>query len=66
MILKKEKNLFLIVSISGILIFSAGLCVFGESIIRKYNDGHWFLIGTISLILVNAGICLMINSKNYR
>lgn len=66
MILKKEKNLFLIVSISGILIFSAGLCVFGESIIRKYNDGNWFLIGTISLILVNAGICLMINSKNYR
>ena len=66
MILKKEKNLNLIVSISGILIFSAGLCVFGESIIRKYNDGNWFLIGTISLILVNAGICLMINSKNYR
>tara|TARA_B100001989_G_scaffold22638_1_gene13739 strand:+ start:2152 stop:2352 length:201 start_codon:yes stop_codon:yes gene_type:complete len=66
MILKKEKNLFLIVSISGILIFSAGLCVFGESIIRKYNDGNWFLIGTISLILINAGICLMINSKNYR
>ena len=66
MILKKEKNLFLIVSISGILIFSAGLCVFGESIIRKYNNDDWFLIGTLSLVLINAGICLMINSKNYR
>ena len=66
MILKKGKNLFLVVSISGILIFSAGLCVFGESIIRKYNDDNWFLIGTIPLILINTGISLMINSKNYR
>ena len=41
--MKKGKNLFLIVSISGILIFSAGLCVFGESIIRKYNNDDWFL-----------------------
>jgi len=64
--LKKGKNLFLIISISGILIFSTGLCVFGESIIRKYNNDDWFWIGSLSLILINVGICLMINSKNYR
>ena len=64
--MEKREKFFLICSISGILIFSAGLCVFGESIIRKYNNDDWFLIGTLSLILINAGICLMINSKNYR
>ena len=50
----------------GILIFSSGLCILGESIIQKINDGNWFLIGTIALVFVNTGLCLMINAKNYR
>jgi len=64
--LKKGKELFLLVSISGILIFSSGICILGESIIQKINDGNWFLVGTIALILINTGICLMINAKKYR
>ena len=64
--MKKGKLLFLAVSILGILIFSAGLCILGESIIQKVNDGNWFVIGTIALVLVNTGLCLMINAKNYR
>tara|TARA_B100000242_G_scaffold293492_1_gene271804 strand:- start:3283 stop:3477 length:195 start_codon:yes stop_codon:yes gene_type:complete len=64
--LKKGKVLFLLVSISGILIFSSGICILGESIIQKINNGNWFLVGTIALILINAGICLMINAKKYR
>jgi uncharacterized BrkB/YihY/UPF0761 family membrane protein len=64
--LKKGKSLFLLLSILGILIFSSGLCVLGESIIQKINDGYWFTIGTIALIFINAGLCLMINAKDYR
>ena len=56
-------NKYTITGTLGILIFSSGLCIFGEAIIRKYQDLDFFLIGTISLILINAGICLMINSK---
>jgi membrane protein DedA with SNARE-associated domain len=64
--LKKGKSSFLFISILGILIFSAGLCMLGESIIQKINNGNWFFIGTIALVLINAGVCLMINAKNYR
>ena len=56
-------NKYTIKGTLGILIFSSGLCIFGEAIIRKYQDLDFFLIGTISLILINAGICIMINSK---
>ena len=56
-------NKYTITGTLGILIFSSGLCIFGEAIIRKYQDLDFFLIGTISLILTNAGICIMINSK---
>ena len=48
---------------TGILFLSAGLCVLGESIIKKINEQNWFLVGTIALILINAGICLMIALK---
>ena len=56
-------NKYTIIGPLGILIFSSGLCIFGEAIIRKYQNLDFFTIGTISLILINAGICIMIKSK---
>ena len=56
-------NKYTIVGTLGILIFSSGLCMFGEAIIRKYQNLDFFTIGTISLSLINAGICIMIKSK---
>jgi hypothetical protein len=47
----------------GNILFSFGLCVFGESVIAKMNDGHWVYLGTASLILINAGLGLMIKNK---
>ena len=47
----------------GLILFSSGLCVFGESLISKYENNNWFLVGTISLILINAGLGLMIKNK---
>ena len=47
----------------GLILFSSGLCVFGEAVISKYERTNWFLTGTISLILINAGLGLMIKNK---
>ena len=47
----------------GLILFSSGLCVLGEAIISKYENTNWVLLGTISLILINAGLGLMIKNK---
>ena len=53
----------------GILLLPAGLCLFGEAVSRRTlqlaggtGGGPWWWYGTFSLILVNAGIGLMIES----
>ena len=52
----------------GVLLLPAGLCLFGEAVSRKVvqmmggEAGPWFWIGTFSLICINAGIGLMIES----
>ena len=47
----------------GLILFSSGLCIFGEAVISKYENTNWVLIGTVSLILINAGLGLMIKNK---
>ena len=47
----------------GLILFSSGLCVLGEAIISKYENSNWILIGTISLVLINLGLGLMIKNK---
>lgn len=47
----------------GLILFSSGLCVFGEALISKYENNNWFLTGTISFILINSGLGLMIKNK---
>ena len=47
----------------GIMLFSSGLCIFGEAIIYKYESKDWFFIGTISLILINSGLVLIISNR---
>ena len=64
--MKKNNAFSYLIAVLGILIFSAGLCVLGESIIQKINEQNWFLIGTIALILINTGLSLMISSKDYK
>ncbi len=47
----------------GLILFSTGLCIFGEAVISKYENTSWVLTGTISLILINASLSLMIKNK---
>ncbi|MFM8258873.1 MAG: hypothetical protein ACKN83_03470 [Vulcanococcus sp.] len=48
----------------GVLLLPAGLCLFGEAVVRKaaLEPRPWFWLGTLSLILINAGVGLMIES----
>ncbi|MEB3351114.1 MAG: hypothetical protein VKM01_02180 [Cyanobacteriota bacterium] len=61
----------------GVLLLPAGLCLFGEAVIRKaiatwsalstpaagtVAAGPWFWYGTLGLVLINAGVGLMIES----
>ena len=52
----------------GVLLLPVGLCLFGEAVSRRViqllgkNAGPWFWYGTLSLIFINAGIGLMIES----
>ncbi len=63
--MEKQKNTFQnsirwwVYSVCGLLLTGAGLSVLGEAIIAKNNGEAWFLVGTLALILVNSGICLV-------
>jgi hypothetical protein len=52
----------------GVLLLPIGLCLFGEAVSRKVvqmlgqDGGPWFWYGTLSLICINAGIGLMVES----
>ena len=52
----------------GVLLLPVGLCLFGEAVSRRVlqmlgkEAGPWFWYGTISLVCINAGIGLMIDS----
>jgi len=46
----------------GVLMFPFGLCLFGDAVTRRINGEPWFWWGTLSLIVINAGLGLMIES----
>tara|TARA_B100000678_G_scaffold3636_1_gene3120 strand:- start:104 stop:301 length:198 start_codon:yes stop_codon:yes gene_type:complete len=50
-------------ALTGLILFSSGLCLFGESVIYKYENQDWFLYGTASLIFINLGLGLMIKNN---
>lgn len=52
-----------LLALLGLILFSSGICILGESIIMKYESQNWVLLGTISLILINAGLGFMIKYK---
>lgn len=59
----------LIVAPVGLLLLSAGLCVFALTAVA-YQDGapfrQWFLRGVYSLILINGGLLLFGLAVRYR
>tara|TARA_Y100000991_G_scaffold111436_1_gene83996 strand:+ start:19757 stop:19939 length:183 start_codon:yes stop_codon:yes gene_type:complete len=52
-----------VVVLIGLIVFSSGLCLFGEAVILKFQNSSWFYYGSLSLILINAGLGLMIKNR---
>ncbi len=51
---------------AGVLLFPFGLCLLGEAVIHKATGQPWFWLGTLSLVVINTGIGLMIDSQLLR
>ena len=58
-----KSNIKNLLAFLGIMLFSSGLCVFGEAIMYKHESRDWFLIGTASLVLINSGLIMIISNK---
>jgi len=50
-------------AIGGLLLNGFGLSLFGEAVNRKMRGRTWFWLGTLSLICINAGICLVVEAS---
>lgn len=67
---------FLPLAAGGLLSVGTGLSLFGDAVTRKISADRpgkaavsgtgWFWRGTLSLVLVNAGICLVIEASKRR
>ncbi|WP_346290835.1 hypothetical protein [Sphaerothrix gracilis] len=64
--MSKEKKLWLIKGIGGLLCVGFGLSLFGEALAQKIAGGGWFWLGTASLGVFNFGLCLMFDSHNHQ
>ncbi|MGF1485408.1 MAG: hypothetical protein ACFBZ8_13710 [Opitutales bacterium] len=56
----------LVWAVSGLLLVGGGLSVFGHAVILKMEApeafARWVAWGTGSLVLVNAGLCLVVEA----
>jgi hypothetical protein len=63
---KKYFRLWLVYSISGLLLTGFGLSLLGEAIILKYETKNWFLPGTAALVVFNTGMAFCGQGVIYR
>ena len=58
------KSRWLLQVVGGLLLNGSGLCLLAFAAHNKYaNAGDWFGSGTLALMLVNAGICLVVDAR---
>lgn len=54
---------------TGLLLVGFGLSLFGHSVIKKAAARpakQWVLMGTLSLVLINAGLCFFGDAVKHR
>ncbi|MEM1058914.1 MAG: hypothetical protein AAGK14_06675 [Verrucomicrobiota bacterium] len=60
------KAKWILLAVGGLLLTGTGLSVFGEAVLRKGAPGavwqDWFWMGTLSLVLINAGLCCVVEA----
>ena len=58
------KSRWLLQVVGGLLLNGSGLCLLAFAAHNKYaNTGEWLVSGTVALVLVNAGICLVVDAR---
>ncbi len=58
------KSRWLLQVVGGLLLNGSGLCLLAFAAHNKYADaGEWLGSGTVALVLVNAGICLVVDAR---
>lgn len=62
----KSKTRWFFQSISGLLLTGTGLCMTVDAGLEKYAGGERILYGTASLIVFQAGLCLLIDGLRFR
>ncbi len=63
---KRDRTLWLVKGVGGLLCVGFGLSLFGEALIQKIEGGPWFWLGTACLVVFNFGLCLMFDSHNHQ
>ena len=59
-----KKSRWLLQVVGGLLLNGSGLCLLAFAAHNKYADaGEWLGSGTVALVLVNAGICLVVDAR---
>ncbi len=57
---------WIVLAVLGLLLNGTGLSLLGDAVLRKMAHPEalsaWILEGTLSLVLVNAGICCVIEA----
>jgi hypothetical protein len=56
---------WLLLAVGGLLLNGAGLSLLGDAVLRKGSEPDswlWFDEGTLALVLVNAGICCVVEA----
>jgi hypothetical protein len=63
---KGSKIRWLSLSVAGLLLTGAGICMCIDAGFVRSRGGEWFWYGTFSLVVFQSGLCLMIDSIRYR
>jgi hypothetical protein len=57
---------WLLLAVGGLILNGAGLSLLGDAVLRKGREPEswlWFYEGTLALVLVNAGICCVVEAS---
>jgi hypothetical protein len=62
----KNSRRWFLQSVMGLLLTGAGLSACIDAGLVKLQGGHWFWYGTVSLLIFQSGLCLLIDSLRYK
>ena len=62
----QNKTRWILQATLGLILTGSGLSMAIDAGITKHQGGDWFYYGTGSLIVFNAGLCIVIDSTRFK